>query len=163
MISFGRPAVDKERLAAIHRVKAWARDTLESADPVRFSEDVMELMVSEVKCLEEGCPPLETVVCLLLENEPSTKMTIRQPVVDVQRGHVMTCVRRLLAGEVDVCSCGDALFADVLAARRKSVLADDDAAADLAAVERARAKPAAETTREDVDLIMRSAIASDFC
>jgi hypothetical protein len=50
-----RPRADLESLA---RIKAWAASVL------GLAEDVA-VLVTELRCTEEGCPPLETVIAVL--------------------------------------------------------------------------------------------------
>ncbi len=45
------------------RVKGWVRAALS------LGEDVT-VMVTELSCTEEGCPPLETVIAILAEGSP---------------------------------------------------------------------------------------------
>ena len=59
-------------------IKAWATETLGLADDVA-------VMVTELRCTEPGCPPLETVVAILGESGPTRQYKIHKPLADVTR------------------------------------------------------------------------------
>ncbi|MGE3536597.1 MAG: hypothetical protein AB7N91_04060 [Candidatus Tectimicrobiota bacterium] len=50
-----RPASDPQHLA---RVKTWVSEAFQSSDDTT-------ILVTELRCTEPGCPPLETVIALL--------------------------------------------------------------------------------------------------
>jgi hypothetical protein len=51
----GRTKSSPERTAKVRLIKDWARESLQLADEVI-------ILVTELRCIEPGCPPLETVV-----------------------------------------------------------------------------------------------------
>ena len=133
-VSFDKPSAgDKRRRAAQSTaVQEWAAQYLQEGDEGRFGDDPT-LAVSEVKCLEVGCPPMETVVMLLDETNPLTnKVKIQMGLMDVDKGDVAVAVARFMRGEQDErhggrsclpgCECHPAGLAPSLfemAARRK--------------------------------------------
>jgi hypothetical protein len=62
-------------------IKAWAAETLGLTDDVA-------LIVTELRCTEPGCPPLETVVAILGEGGPTRQYKIHKPLADVTREDV---------------------------------------------------------------------------
>ena len=62
MISFQprNHAVDQARRAAVRRVADWVEQALPEEQ-----RDATHVMVNQVECREEGCPPVECVVALL--------------------------------------------------------------------------------------------------
>ena len=163
-VSFNRSSKgDKKRRATQSMaVQAWAAQYLQDADARRFGDDPT-LAVSEVKCLEVGCPPMETVVMLLDETNPLTnKVKIQMGLMDVDKGDVAVAVARFMRGEQEErhgggsclpgCECHPAGLAPSLfemAARRKVYQAaqrekrkreEEEEAAAAAAAARARVK-----------------------
>ena len=63
MIKFGqKPAahVDAAKKAGIRRVADWVEEALPEEE-----QDETHVMVNQVECAEEGCPPVECVIALL--------------------------------------------------------------------------------------------------
>ena len=62
MISFQprNHAVDQARRAAVRRVADWVEQALPEEQ-----RDATHVMVNQVECREEGCPPVECVIALL--------------------------------------------------------------------------------------------------
>ena len=69
MISFNSASqkhkdADKQaRLAGIRQISGWVEDelSLHATD----GEDTASVMVNQIECKEEGCPPVECVIALL--------------------------------------------------------------------------------------------------
>jgi hypothetical protein len=66
----------KSNSQATQQVKAWALDVLQ------LEEDT-SLMVTELRCTEPGCPPIETVIALLKASHPTRQYKIHKPVADI--------------------------------------------------------------------------------
>jgi hypothetical protein len=62
-------------------IKAWAAEALGLTDDVA-------VMVTELRCTEPGCPPLETVVAVLGGDRPARQYKIHKPLADVTREDV---------------------------------------------------------------------------
>jgi hypothetical protein len=62
-------------------IKAWAAESLGLGDDVA-------VMVTELRCTEPGCPPLETVVAVLGASGPARQYKIHKPLADVTREDV---------------------------------------------------------------------------
>ena len=89
----------KRRATQSMAVQEWAAQYLHDADAGRFGDDPT-LAVSEVKCLEVGCPPMETVVMLLDEKDPlNNKVRIMMGLMDVSEASVALAVGRFMRGE----------------------------------------------------------------
>jgi hypothetical protein len=82
MLLSDRPRRDPQQVAAIKR---WAVELL--GIPADSS-----LLVTELECHEEGCPPLETVVAVLAEGEPPRQWKLHKPVAEVTREDLETLV-----------------------------------------------------------------------
>ena len=66
-------SIDPQQL---QQVKTWVHDTLQL-------DDDTSLMVTELRCSEPGCPPLETVIALLKQAHPTRQYKLHKPVVDI--------------------------------------------------------------------------------
>ncbi|HEY0466323.1 MAG TPA: hypothetical protein VGC79_19065 [Polyangiaceae bacterium] len=65
-----------KRSAAIRALKASPRRLLAAGE-----DDAV--VVSELRCVEPGCPPIETVVALLREGNEPLQLKVHKPAVDV--------------------------------------------------------------------------------
>ncbi len=63
------------------RVKALVRDAW------NIKEDVV-IMVSELRCHEEGCPDLETVIAIMAEDAETKTIKINKPVEELDAATV---------------------------------------------------------------------------
>jgi hypothetical protein len=72
-------------------IKAWAAETLGLTDDVA-------VMVTELRCTEPGCPPLETVVAILGESGPNRQYKIHKPIADVTEADVRSMAAKAGAG-----------------------------------------------------------------
>lgn len=75
MIDFfgSRPQPDQ---AASARIKGWVAQHLALPGEVT-------VMVTELRCSEPGCPPLETVIALLQAGQPTRQHKIHKGIADV--------------------------------------------------------------------------------
>lgn len=73
----------KSNSQATQQVKTWALDVLQ------LGEDT-SLMVTELRCTEPGCPPIETVIALLKASHPTQQYKIHKPVADITLDDVAT-------------------------------------------------------------------------
>jgi hypothetical protein len=66
---------------AVRRVKAWVflHAGLEADDTV---------MVTELRCMEEGCPPIETVIAVLRQGAEPRRWKLHKRVVEVTEDDV---------------------------------------------------------------------------
>lgn len=67
-----RPNIEK-----IHKIKQIIREAVNVSDNAVIT-------VNEIACLEEGCPPIETVVAVLQSNSPTLQSKIHKPINEVQ-------------------------------------------------------------------------------
>jgi len=72
----GTPKKTQEQLAAVDAVRAWTRKRFKLSDEAA-------IMVSEVECTVENCPPLETVVAFWTEDEKRHQFKLLKPVAEV--------------------------------------------------------------------------------
>jgi hypothetical protein len=84
---FGFPR-DEQRTAAIRALKEVARPILEAAD-----DDAV--VVSELRCSEPGCPPLETVVALLRAGHEPRQVKVHKPVQEVTEHDLRSALHAL--------------------------------------------------------------------
>jgi hypothetical protein len=66
---------DPEHRAALARVRRWTRERFSLADDTT-------ILVSEIACMQPGCPPVETVIVFWID-EQRHHFKIFKPVVDV--------------------------------------------------------------------------------
>ena len=77
-----RPNVEK-----IRQIKQILREALDVRDTAIIT-------VNEITCLEEGCPPIETVVAVLQSNSPTLQNKIHKPINDVQADDLKEVCRK---------------------------------------------------------------------
>jgi hypothetical protein len=63
------------------RVKEWVRELL-------TADIEVTVLVTELQCMEPGCPPLETVIAILRDGAPPQQYTLHRAVADVTRDDV---------------------------------------------------------------------------
>lgn len=86
---FGRqPQSDPEVVA---RIKGWAREFFGLGDEAT-------VMVSELRCQEEDCPDVETVIAVLGEPGKARKHKLLKPMAEVTRDDVRGLAARATAG-----------------------------------------------------------------
>ena len=73
LIGMSRPRPDLEQ---VRRIKDTLRDALS------LSEDAT-VTVTELACLEEGCPPIETVIGLLRPDVPQLQHKLHKPTASI--------------------------------------------------------------------------------
>ncbi len=73
LLGMSRPQPDRER---VRRMK----ETLRAA--LNLSEDAT-ITVTELACLEEGCPPIETVIGLLRPGAPQLQHKLHKPTASI--------------------------------------------------------------------------------
>jgi hypothetical protein len=71
----------------ITRIKGWARELF------RLPDDVT-VMVSELRCREEGCPEVETVIVVLGEPGKTRQHKLLKPMAEVTRDDVVSLAAR---------------------------------------------------------------------
>lgn len=167
-----------QRAEQVDRIALWA---VAAADALLMRTiDADDWTIQEVHCLEPGCPPMETLVAELSgppedvgsragvrggvsSSAPPTSsaivLKIPLPLIEVGERDVVAAADRLARGVEVECHCGELL----LARRAKKPKRFSDGDAMRAAVARAKAKPLVETTREDIGLMMQSAMADLEC
>ncbi|MEE2932996.1 MAG: nitrate reductase [Pseudomonadota bacterium] len=67
---------NKPKVNHTQRVKDLVRNTW-------GIDDNVVIMVSELKCHEDGCPDVETVIALMPEDQNPTKIKIASPIAEV--------------------------------------------------------------------------------
>ena len=77
-----RPNVDK-----IRQLKQILGEALDVGDTAIVT-------VNEITCLEEGCPPIETVVAVLQSNSLTLQNKIHKPINDVQADDLKEVCRK---------------------------------------------------------------------
>ena len=77
----------KPDLEVIARIKGWARELF------GLAEDTT-VMVSELRCQEEDCPDVETVIAVLGEPGKARKHKVLKPMAEVTRDDVLSFAAR---------------------------------------------------------------------
>ena len=73
--------------AQASRIKDWVQRTF------ALSTDVA-VLVTELQCTEEGCPPLETVIAILDEPGKTRPFKLHKPMADVTATDIQALVHR---------------------------------------------------------------------
>ncbi|MGB7086683.1 MAG: hypothetical protein WBD47_14090 [Phormidesmis sp.] len=66
--------------AELHQLKNWVYETLALDKNVPVS-------ISQLKCAEPGCPPIETVISVM--SQPPQTYKIHRPAVEIERADVI--------------------------------------------------------------------------
>ena len=66
----------------ISRIKVWVRETMRLDDP-----DLV--MVNELRCAEEGCPDVETVIAVMGEKGISNKFKLPLPASQITHQNII--------------------------------------------------------------------------
>lgn len=69
-----KPQVNPSKVS---QIKTWVRETFSLSDE-------QSVMVTEMRCIEEDCPPLETVIAILSPNQPAKQKKIFKAISDVE-------------------------------------------------------------------------------
>ena len=67
------------------RIKTWVREALTLADDV-------SVMVTELRCAEDGCPPLETCIAVMATGGPRL-FKVSKAMAEISREDVTRCIR----------------------------------------------------------------------
>jgi len=79
-VDFLKPHTDP---AAVRRVRAWAAEVFAvGADG--------SVAVTELRCSEPGCPPLETVIVIAPAGGETSQRKLHKPVAEISRGDLET-------------------------------------------------------------------------
>jgi hypothetical protein len=81
----------KPDLEVIARIKGWVRELFGLPDDAT-------VMVSELRCQEEDCPDVETVIAVLGEPSQARKHKVFKPMAEVTRDDVRSLAARGTAG-----------------------------------------------------------------
>ncbi len=76
-------ASDKVSPAKLGQIKDWVYETLEIDRNIPVS-------ISQLKCAEPGCPPLETVIAVM--NQPPQTYKIHRPTAEIERADVIKAI-----------------------------------------------------------------------
>lgn len=85
MRPFGRRG-RTDNAAAAQRVKAWVREACSL-------DDATTVMVSELRCQEPGCPPLETFVAILEPGKDRRELRLHKALAEVGPDDVAALTR----------------------------------------------------------------------
>ncbi|MEM7342750.1 MAG: hypothetical protein AAF485_00775 [Chloroflexota bacterium] len=82
-LSATRPKPDRNQVV---QIKQWVRESFE------LSEDT-QVMVTELECTEEGCPPLETIIAILEGPGQTHQYKLHKALVEVVLSDVAALVK----------------------------------------------------------------------
>jgi hypothetical protein len=77
----------KPDIEVVRRVKGWAQEAFGLPDDAA-------VMVTELRCAEDDCPDVETVVAVLGEPGKARRHKLLKPVAEVTRDEVMSLAAR---------------------------------------------------------------------
>jgi hypothetical protein len=93
MISFSK--VKDETPSHVEKVKSWVEHWLSaSSSSSSIGDQPPTVMVSQIKCTEQGCAPIETVVSLLQPNNNKSGK-IFKPIKDVTQEETIQLLETL--------------------------------------------------------------------
>ena len=70
---------------ALARIREWTRDSIPPGDPV--------ISITELACVEPGCPPQETVILIMWTDAPAWKLRVHKRMPDVTFEDVVLSLR----------------------------------------------------------------------
>ncbi|MEM9165096.1 MAG: hypothetical protein AAGC54_18765 [Cyanobacteria bacterium P01_F01_bin.4] len=84
------PSPQKISPTQLQQLKAWVYEvlTLDAAVPIS---------ISQLKCTEPGCPPLETVIAVM--TQPPQTYKIHRSAADIEQADIANALTRQGAGE----------------------------------------------------------------
>jgi hypothetical protein len=91
--------------AVIRQVKTWVEQALGLSDGY-------SVLVAELRCSEEGCPPIETVIAIVGGPEKQRQVKFHCPADEVGRAQVEAACAALRAGGAAACDHADVAFTD---------------------------------------------------
>jgi hypothetical protein len=91
---FGKKNDGGAQAAAVRQIKAWARELLDPGESAT-------ILVSELRCSEPGCPPVETVIALLREGKGGENYKIHRPALEIQRDDVARLAEQARAARAE--------------------------------------------------------------
>ena len=77
------PSPNKISSAELRQLKNWVYEIL------TLDRDV-PISISQLKCTEPGCPPLETVIAVM--SQPPQTYKIHRPATEIDRGDVIQAI-----------------------------------------------------------------------
>lgn len=77
------PSPNKISSAELRQLKNWVYEIL------TLDRDV-PISISQLKCTEPGCPPLETVIAVM--SQPPQTYKIHRPTTEIDRGDVIQAI-----------------------------------------------------------------------
>ena len=107
----------KKRGLHSEKVETWfkscfntiTKSSLKKRD-YRYDFAVVVLSIAEIKCVEPGCPPLETVIAILDPKKP-LRLSIRKCLEDVCEVDVVRSISDWIEDKIEPCNCGDTIIA----------------------------------------------------
>jgi hypothetical protein len=67
----------------IEQIKSWVRDTL-------HPDEDTAIMVTELRCTEPDCPPIETVIAFLKVSQPTRQYKLHKAIADIIQTDITT-------------------------------------------------------------------------
>ncbi|MBO0777725.1 MAG: hypothetical protein J2P37_02755 [Ktedonobacteraceae bacterium] len=71
----------------IEQIKGWVHDAL-------HPDEDTSIMVTELRCSEPGCPPIETVIALLKKAQPTRQYKIQKTIAAITQADVALLATR---------------------------------------------------------------------
>ncbi|HEY7297513.1 MAG TPA: GTP-binding protein [Xanthobacteraceae bacterium] len=86
---FGRDASEEVSPFTLDQIRYWMRQNF------AFAKEV-PIVIKEVPCVKPGCPPIETAIMAILENEPPRLFKVQQPINQITFDHVYDLIENPL-------------------------------------------------------------------
>ena len=116
MFSFKPKVKKKDRGLHSEKIETWFKSsfnvmTKSSLTKHAYQFDFEDVVVSiaQIKCVEPGCPPLETVIAVLDAEKP-LRLSIRKCLKDVCEADVTQSIQDWIEDKVQPCNCGDVIL-----------------------------------------------------
>ena len=135
----------ESRAEAVRNCRDWAVRFLQGAlDPGINSADELTLSVLELKCLEPGCPPMETCFAVLNEGI-DCKFKVLKALLEVTEADVAFSVAAWSRGEAPDCNCGQFALPSIQR---------EHAEAENVAEMKASMRPVPTSAEEEIDVML---------
>jgi hypothetical protein len=83
-MSLFRPKNSQTTPETIHQIKRWVYDTLQLDHDIPIS-------ISQLRCSEPGCPPIETVISVM--HQPPETYKIHKSAADIEQSDILNLFR----------------------------------------------------------------------
>ena len=113
MFTFTSKKDKKNRIIQSERIETWFKErfnkmSMSSSKKIQYELDDIVVSISQIKCVEPDCPPLETVIAILDSDKP-LRLSIQKCLEDVNEMDVVQSIQDWIDDKVK-CNCGDVIL-----------------------------------------------------